>query len=224
MLIGALAGVLLGGIFYIYNRGKDAGKQEGVRQQLEDDKKQFQQLSDSYKAELDKWQQRDQQAQVLLQQAQVALDNANSRLAIIAQQRESDRKGVEALPDVALEADIKKRLAIRGADDVTAGFYPAELRKIDLVITDYPNLQAENTTLQDKLKATDTKIDALSQRVDAIGQQRDAAITYGNRVTELYVRAYNLAQKKHSAFVKILSFGLVHDRKLDLPNPTTLKP
>jgi len=116
-----------------------------------------------------------------------------------------------------VQADLESKLGGKLSDT-------AILRKDDAIVTDYPLVLKQ----VDVLTATQTnqqdQINDLNDEVLKIVNQRDVAITYGNTVTGYYVKAYNAAQKHHSMFVKILSFGLVRDKHLNLPDPETLKP
>ena len=55
--------------------------------------------------------------------------------------------------------------------------------------------------------------------------ERDAAVGYANRLETHYVAAYNLAQKvrRRPLILKILTFGLLKDPKVNLPDPVSLK-
>lgn len=91
-------------------------------------------------------------------------------------------------------------------------------------LQDYPALFQENEKRKQIEDAQDQTIQALNQKAVVLEQQRDAAMKYGDEVTAHYVVAYAAAQKHHSRFVKIISFGLVRDKKLDLPPPASLNP
>lgn len=204
---GVVVIVLAGIAFSIYNKGKDVGRVEGAADQLQSDRQQFEQDRKQFLDTLATYKAKDEAAQQLIH-AQ------DSQLAMLRSARASARTAVDKLADAELGKDIHQKLGNPPTDDPLTA---AELRRLDVTLTDYPNVVAQNELLN-------KKIDALGQRVDALEHQRDAAVEAYNKLVPLYAKAYNAAQKKHSKFVKIITFGLVKDRKIDLPAPVTLVP
>ena len=217
--------IVSGGAWWLYARGKAEGKLLGAAEQLEQDKESFERERQRFTETLAAAQQREDHALELLRQAQETIDRANQRIAQVQAERASQRQAIESLPDAELFADITKKLGIRAPTDLTPSLYPAELRRADLVITDYPISQQENQALGEKLAGLEDKVGALELRVEALAKQRDAAIEWGNQVVGHFVRAYNTAQKvrKRPLILKILTFGLLRDPKLDLPEPVSLE-
>lgn len=206
-LIGAavvvviLAGIALG----IYNKGKAAGQIEGARAQLETDRQQFEQDRQVFLAQLKKYQEADDAAK-----AQVAAKDAE--IAGLRRSRAAAAQSIRNLPDEKIVADILERLG----EAPGATLSNPQLRRLDGILADSQNLEQQVAALEAKVAAQD-------QRIDAIEHQRDAAIASYNKLVPLYTKAYNAAQRKHSLFVKIITFGLVRDRKIDLPDPVTLE-
>lgn len=201
-VVTLMAGVTL----YIYNKGRENGRQDGQRDQLEQDRKSFEQDRKQFLDTLATYQAKDQAAQQQIQQQ-------NATIAALASARVAARAAVDRLPDAQLGSDIHTKLGSPASD---APLTISELRRVDEILTDYGNLSQQVTALQAKSAEQD-------KRIDAIEHQRDAAIESYNKLVPLYTKAYNAAQKKHSLFVKIITFGLVRDRKIDLPAPATLE-
>lgn len=221
----AVAGVLVlatvSGV--IYQKGKSAGYGDGQRAQLEDDKKQLDQQTQTFQDAL-------KRAQNQVAQAQSQIDAANARSVILAkaiaatsQQRQQAQEKVSSLPDSQLFVDIVGKLSVRTPNDQTPNFTFSELRKIDATVTDYPQLKNQYDQLSARQVETENAVKAMDTKIDGITKQRDAAITYSNQLMGHYVDAYNAAQKKPSLFVKIITLGFVHGRHLNLPSPVDLE-
>jgi hypothetical protein len=201
----AVAVLLAGTVYYIYNKGKAAGYADGQRAQMEQDRVQFEQDRKVFLDELAKYKERDDAAKAEISQR-------DSELQSLRSNRTRIHGAVAAIPAPALVADIQSRMG----SVVSGTLGEADLRRIDEALAAQQNLEAQVAALEAKSAQQD-------KRIDAIEHQRDSAITAYNNLVPLYSRAYNAAQKKHSMFVKIITFGLVRDRKLDLPEPATLE-
>jgi len=206
-LIGAaVVVIILAGIaLSIYNKGKEIGRVEGAREQLETDRQQFEQDRQLFLAELKKYQERDDAAKAEIAQKDAELSTLRARRVTVA-------GTIRSLPDEKIVADILERLGEAPAPSLS----PAQLRRLDGILADSQNLQEQVTALEAKVSAQD-------QRIDAIEHQRDAAIASYNKVVVLYTKAYNANQKRRPLILKILTFGLLKDRKMDLPDPATLE-
>lgn len=90
-------------------------------------------------------------------------------------------------------------------------------------LADYDALFSENEKRKQIEVQLDNTIQALKDENLLVAKQRDVAIQFGNDMVKHYTVAYSAAQKKHSRLVKILSLGLIKDKKLDLPDPISLK-
>lgn len=218
----ALAAVLGIGV-KIYSAGKEAGRGDGSREQLDIDKKSMEQERTAFKATLENNQEIDAKAQELIDKQQVLIDSANVNLARLSSSRAQGQKDVGALPDAALLADVRKKLNVTPAD-TTGMLNSVELRQVDSIVTDYPKLSDTVKELADKQAAIDKTIEGLNTRITSLSNQRDAAVSFANEMVGHYTAAYNAAQKHHSKLVTILTFGLVRTKKLDLPDPVTLSP
>jgi len=208
------------------NPGQAFGRQQGAAEQLEVDKQQFtgerQLLADQLAAA----EGREMHALELLHQAQQAIDRTNQRLAETESERAAGRESVQSLPESELVTDIARKLALRPPTDTAPALSSAELRKADLLITDFPKLQQENTLLATKIQGLEDKAAAFDERLKAVTAERDVLLAWSNQVVAHYVRAYNVAQKvrRRPLLLKILTLGLLHDPKLNLPDPVTLIP
>ena len=206
LIAGAVVVIVLAGIaLTIYNKGKSAGYVEGQRAQLEIDRQQSEQDRALFLAELQKYQERDDAAKV-------EIEHRDSEIRQLQGARAAIRHKVYSIPASGLISDIQGRLG----DVPTQTLSELQLRRIDEAIIENSNLAAQVAALEAKSAEQD-------KRIDAIEHQRDAAIASYNKLVPLYTKAYNASQKKHSMFVKIITFGLVRDRKLDLPDPVTLE-
>ena len=197
--------VLAGLALSIYNKGKAAGYVDGQRSQLETDRQQFEQDRKVFLGELAKYKERDDAAKAIISQQ-------DSELQSLRNSRAQIRAAVSSLPASALVADIQSRLG-----SVASGTLgESDLRRIDEAIAENQNITAQLSALEEKVAAQD-------QRIDAISHQRDSAIASYNKVVVLYTKAYNANQRKRPLILKILTFGLLKDRKMDLPDPATLE-
>ena len=206
LIAGAVVVIVLAGIaLSIYNKGKSAGYVEGQRAQLEIDRKQFEQDRAEFLEQLRKYEEKDEAAKVQIIQR-------DAEIAELRQRRTANRVAIDRLPDAAIVGDIQQRLGVPSSPALS----DAQLRRLDEILADYQNLGQQVAALEAKSAEQD-------KRIDAIEHQRDAAIAAYEKLLPLYVKAYNASQKKHSLFVKIITLGLVRDRKLDLPDPVTLE-
>jgi chromosome segregation ATPase len=218
LIAGGLIIVLLAGAFVWWGNSRSAaGYASGQRAQLETDKTQFTQLQQQYQSTLAA-----QQAKIDASDAQLTIlktlyQSLSSQFALLQSQRQQQQAQVAQLPDSQVRADLEVKLG--GSLEE-----PSILRKDDAIVTDYPLALKSIETLTQKVSNLDSTVVELGHKVDAIAAQRDASIQFGNNVVALYTRAYNAAQVHHSRFVKIITFGLVRDKHLNLPEPTTLKP
>ena len=206
-LAGVVLGVaLLAGIgLSIYNKGREAGRVDGAREQLETDRKQYEQDRAQFLSQLQHYKEADDAAKAQVAQKDAQLSALRASRATVAQ-------SIRVLPDEKVVGDILERLGEAPAPTLST----QQLRKLDGILADSQNLQAQVAALEAKVAAQD-------QRIDAIEHQRDSAISAYNKLVPLYSKAYNASQKRHSLFVKIITFGLVRDRKLDLPSPASLE-
>jgi chromosome segregation ATPase len=196
---------LVAAVSVIYNRGKQAGYADGQRNQLELDRKSFEQDRQKFLAQLDTYKKADDEAKQKIQDKDSELASLKTR-GILARQR------VASLPDDQLINDIRGQLQLPNNGAVLGN---TDLRSIDAELAQVPILQRQVQALEEKSAAQD-------QRIDAISRQRDAAVEYGNKVTTYYVKAYSAAQQHHNWFVNLLH-GRLHDKKIDLPAPVDLQ-
>ncbi len=203
---------------YAYGEHKAAdGYHSGSVAQLSVDQDQFKQVTTSYQSKLDSEQQQLDASTQQIALLQTSLKTLSAQYASLAAQRQQSQSQVNALPDAALQADLEAKLGGPLSSSTT-------LRKADSIVTDYPLVLQQVTVLNNKVDNLSGQVSALNTSVTAVTAQRDAAIAYGNTVTGYYVKAYNAAQVHHSKLVQILTLGIVHNKHLDLPAPTTLKP
>lgn len=193
--------MIVGMAVHIYESGKLAGEQAQRISQLEDDKKQvlgaMQQATATMAAQ-----------GVILQQLSSQLAASQQRYAALAAQKSAASQQVATLPAAAVQGDLEKKAGGPLSD-------PETLRKIDDAYTQLPLVNKQLVELQGQVAT-------LNQTVSATEKQRDAIVTAYNALVPAYTRAYNAAQRHHSLLVKIITFGLVHDRHLDIPDPVSL--
>lgn len=216
VLIGIiLAAALAGGIFWYGNKREAAGFASGSRNQLSTDQEQFNGVLKQYQSKLDSDQVTIDAANKQYAALQSQITVLNSALAVLASQRQQAQQQISQVPDSGLQADVESKLGGSLTSSIT-------LRKADQIITDYPLVLKQVDTLSSKVDDLMKSVGSVSAKADALTSQRDAAIQYGNEVTGYYVKAFNAAQKHHSLFIKIITFGLVHDKHMNLPDPVTL--
>lgn len=211
-----LALVIWAGAWY-GNQREAAGRQAGQAAQLQIDQTQFKQVTQQYQATLQAAQTKIDADDAQLKQLSVQLTSLSAQFASLTSQRQQQQSQVSTLPDAAVQGDLEAKLG--GPLSQTA-----TLRKDDAIVTDYPLVEQQLTVQSSKVENLTSQVTTLNSVVTTVTLQRDTAIAYGNTVTGYYVKAYNAAQKHHSLFIKIITFGLVRDKHLDLPPPTTLKP
>ncbi len=207
---------VLSGLLWYGSVQKRAGYADGSRTQLESDKQQFEQISQQYKDALAKAQSTIDSSNTKIASLDTQLQGLQIQFVALATQRQQGQQGVNKLPDSAVQGDLETKLGESLSD-------PTILRKDDQIVTDYPLVLKQVDLLNTKVDDLSSKVQAISDKEGAVEKQRDAAIQFGNELVPLYVKAYQATQTHHSKFIKIITFGLIHDRHLDLPAPTTLK-
>lgn len=211
-----IALVIWAGAWYGDKREAD-GRQAGQASQLQIDQQQFKQVTQQYEATLNAAQTKIDADDAALKQLSVQLTSLSAQFASLSSQRQQQQSQVSTLPDAAVQGDLEAKLGGPLSQTTT-------LRKADDIVTDYPLVLQQLTVQSSKVDNLTQQVTALDSKVTEIGSQRDAAIAYGNTVTGYYVKTFNAAQKHHSLFIKIITFGLVKDVHLNLPDPVTLKP
>lgn len=211
----------------IYHHAKSVGAAEGLNkghaEQLDADKKTFEQDRTAYLATLSQMTASAQQAQAAAQAAQARADQMTAALVNLAAQAAQADQAVNRIPDSGLLPDIAAKLNVRPPTDTAPSFYPAELRALDNCVTDQPFLQKQNADLGGKIDALGSEITNLKSQITNIQAEAQAAIDYGNRVTSYYVTAYNAVPRHRNLLKTIFSFGLRgKPPKLVLPDPATL--
>lgn len=204
-------------ILWYGNKREATGFTKGSVSQLQTDKQQLDQLTSQYHDALANAQRTIDSSNAKVAALDSQLQGLQVQFLALASQRQQGQQQISKLPDSAVQGDLETKLGGSLAD-------PTILRKADSIVTDYPIVLKQIDVLTAKVDGLDSKVKVLGDKEAAVEQQRDAAIQFGNQVVGFYVKAYNAAQIHHSKFIKIITFGLVHDRHLDLPSPTTLKP
>lgn len=215
--ITALVIALLGAFLWYGQYRAGQAYQSGQLTQLQTDKAEFQAQLSQYQATLQQ-----SQAQIQAEAQQVAALSAQeqtlvSALSAVAQQRQVTAKQVASLPPTQVQADLESKL---GGTLSSINV----LRKADQIVSDYPLVIQQNQDLQKSVDTQNTEIATQQTEIATVEKQRDAAISFNNQVILDYTKAYNAAQKHHSKLIEILTLGLVHNRHMNLPAPTTLKP
>lgn len=198
---------LFGGVvFAAYHRGQASGYSSGQRSQLEIDKQSF----DNYKAAAEKSLQ-DLSAKIT--SSEKLAQDAQDRATASQGKADSLQKGIEAVVR-AIPSGSKQP----PAEDTAK-------------LADYPGLFQENelrkqkeAELQNSITELHASNDSLKKANEQLKAQVDVAVALAQEANKNYVVAYNAAQVHHSTFVKVITFGLVHDRHLNIPPPIELKP
>lgn len=216
VLLGlGLAGLVLG-VFLWYGAHESAlGYASGSRAQLDTDKTQFAQVLKQYQDSLQQDQQQINASDLKIQALNGQLQTISAQLVALASQRQQQQQQVASLPDSQLQADLETTLGGPLSSPVT-------LRKADQIVRDYPLVLKQVDSLTSQTNDLSQKVDALDSKVEGITKQRDVAIQFGNTMVGYYTKAFNAAQTHHNRFIKIITLGIVHDKHLNLPEPTTL--
>ena len=190
----AILGILGLGAWRFYTLGKEVERQRGLLAQYEASRQQMLVEVQARDFKIKTLQEQALANTAQLQQALVALSQANRTLDILAAQRQQIQTTVAALPDVALPNDVRASAGLPLGTSPT--FEAAELRVIDLQLRDVPILKAEKLTLGQKVDALAAQSSALQGRVDNLSQQLVIERDYSKRIYNQYVTLYNTAQPK----------------------------
>lgn len=215
LLTTILTIAVLSGLLWYGSIQRSKGYADGSRTQLETDKQQFEQISQQYKDALAKAQSTIDSSNAKIASLDLQLQGLQVQFVALATQRQQGQGAVNKLPDSAVQGDLETKLGGPLSD-------PSILRKDDQIVTDYPLVLKQVDLLNTKVDDLSSKVQAISDKEGAVEKQRDAAIQFDQELVPLYVKAWNAAQVHHSKFIKIITFGLVHDRHLDIPNPSSL--
>jgi hypothetical protein len=213
--IGIVTALFFGFMWYGAKR-EAAGYANGNRAQLEIDKKQFEQTQKQYEAVLQSKEQEIQLANSQITKLETQVQSLTAQFKTLAALREQQTTHVASLPDSQVKADLESNLGGPLED-------PTILRKADDIVIQYPTVLKQVDVLSSKVDVLNNELTATNKKVDAITAQRDAAVQFSNEVVGYYIKAYNASQKHHSWFVKVITFGLVRDRHLNLPSPASLQ-
>jgi outer membrane protein TolC len=206
--------IVLGIGLRIYSAGKNAGRGEGSREQLDIDKQSMEQERTDFQKTLTANHKADEAAKILISQQQAFIATANSNLARLATSREQDKRELAKRSDAELIPDIRKKLNITPSDPAPV-LNASELRQVDAIVNDYPKLSDTVKELANRQAATDKTVEGLNTRITSISNERDAALRFSNEMVGHYTAAYNAAQKHHSKLVTVLTLGLVRTKKLN---------
>jgi hypothetical protein len=217
VLLGVgLSAVLIFGVMWYGGKREAAGYANGNRAQLEIDKKQFEQIQKQYQTVLQTKEQEIQLANSQIAKLEAQVQSLSAQFQALAVLREQQTTHVASLPDSQVKADLESNLG-GPLEDL------AVLRKADDIVIQYPVVLKQVDVLSSKVDVLNNELIATNKKADAITAQRDAAVQFSNEVMGYYVKAYNASQKHHSWFVKVITFGLVRDRHLNLPSPASLQ-
>jgi hypothetical protein len=224
-------------VAHYHAKWKTEGEQKIIQQNLEAQAKELKADNEKTKEALAHAQEdvntavaQQKQAMDLAARSQVVLDGLNKTLSQLEAQRRADKNSVAAVPDSGLAADIQTKLHVRPAGDNTPGFSTAEMRVLDSIVTDYPNLLDENKNLSSQVAEIKNKLDALSSRItadekeaSALTIQRDTAVRQANTALDFYSKLYNAYPRNRSIFAKachVVTLGLgCKPKKFSLPTP-----
>ena len=228
VMAGAAIAVLLGVAFLVMRHQLiERGKELGRAEQLEADMQAWEQDRAAYRDALREQSQQIAKARELIIQYQAALVAAKAKIDAIEGEKDAAVLAVARIPDAGLLADIRARL---GSDPQHLApspqpRSPAELRALDSCLAELPLEKRQNAALLEMVTALQGQTAAQQIQLAATEAQRDAAVGYANRLETHYVAAYNLAQKvrRRPLILKILTFGLLKDPKVNLPDPVSLK-
>ncbi len=214
------AGLVTGTILHYRTKWKEEGRREGEQAAVEADKKVFEQIEERYREQLEAGREREVAMASLVKQFGFAAERSRQDFLAVLKEAQTDRQRVEQLPDAELKGDIERKMG--GALEL-----PSTLRKLDLIVTDYPYCVEAKGHLQEEIRLLHEKSNAQEAECAAVRSQRDRAIESWNELLPLYTRAFNAAMPKRGLWGKvchIFTAGLkCKVKKLDLPEPVLLK-
>lgn len=223
-IFGAIVGVVLlaGAGYRIFQAGKDSEAAKMKQEAAKEDGKEVHAQTSAVQADLATVESERAAAAERTASAREREAAAEERIVAARSRREQGRVGVDKLTDAQLVGDIASKLQLRPPGDSTPVLYPAELRKVDHIITDYQGLREELDAHVAKDKETAAQIAGVQDQLKAVTRQRDLSLEFGNDMLLHYKRAYDAAQPRCSFLKKIFNWRC--GKKFDLPNPVTLKP
>ena len=222
-LIEAAGFALLVGllVLHIYNAGKSAGAQSEKVQQVDKDRKLFDDAVSQYRDQLGAAARREEQAAKLVAQSQVNASRAAAAVTTTVATMQSDVAKVRALPAPAVQGDLESKLGGALSD-------PETLRKDDVAVTSYAPLQLETTQLQNQVSALRGEVGDQTQQIAALTKERDSAVAAYNAIIPLYTEAFNAIPRKRSILghlcgVLTLYYGCRRPPRIASPEPRTKK-
>ena len=208
----AVLALIAGFAWHFYAKGREAGAQDQQASDLTQSKKAFDQLEAGYQDRLQRSAADAEQARA----AAAAYQQQASLLAVKAidavRAAAADRGKIEQLPDAAVPGDLEVRLGGKLSQ-------PEILRKLDLIVADYPHVLEENRALAGQVAALTAGAAEQTKQIAATESSRDAAIDAYNALLPLYVQAYNAAQPRKRKFWCL--FLCKRAKKIALPPPVT---
>lgn len=224
--IAGLSLALIGGAYAVghwkgHAAGKQDGKVEGAKDQLESDRAENQQDREAFKSTLN------QISTAVAVQAQVIADQAskiqaaNARMGQIERERTAQAEATAKLTDPEVLLELAGRLQLRAPSDTTPALYPAEIRKADVIVGDHAKLQEKFTELENKVNAQGETVKAMNETQKLTEQKFQAALTYIGQVETTYAHSYNLFYKVQGVrwWKKIVTFGIAKPKKMPVFEP-----
>jgi hypothetical protein len=221
LIVGLVAVVTYGGV-HLYHLGIEHEAVKAKNATLEADATEAKKERDAFEEQMKTAQATEASAIATIQAQNVRLSALDSRLASDRAHATAAVATVAALPDAQLFSNIAQRVGKRAPGDLAPTFYPAELREIDVRLSELPPLQDQLTDLSSKVDTLQMKSAAQDQNIAALKTERAALFVYASQLHEHYARAYALAQPHVSLFIRIVSFGTKRQKKLTLPAPEAI--
>lgn len=201
-------------------QGVQEGKITGKAEQLEEDAVTLQEARRQMQAELSQWQAMAQEAQVRAERFRAQAEIFREEKERLQLESQRARATIMDLPAEQLFSHITAKLALRHPADTRESFLEPELRELAVCLEERPICEKTVKAVEGELNSLQQVVNAHGDQITALNGQLTAWRHYTVDVLEPFARkSYELAQRSRRRpwLLKAITFGLVKDRKLDLP-------
>jgi hypothetical protein len=148
-----------------------------------------------------------------------------SQVAALESQRTQASAQIAALPAASVVPDLHRKLGV-APESAAPALAPAELRAADQIVTQFPQVQAENRDLAAGNQSLAARAASLTSEITATAGERDLAFGWGDALFAQYRACYNSFPRHRGIFARIChvaTFGLgCKPKQLALPAPDAL--
>ena len=227
-LYAGMAVAVAGGAWWIYSRGKDAGKEQQKEESLTETKRTLEELRKNAEAEYQKVStealQAIEDAQKRIRDSERRESNLVATLSNLAQTRIQTQQQVASVPDNKLHDAVIQKLGIRteSENNTQSCFTPSEERAILTAVTDYPPCQKQTQLQSEQIAEVKQQVESLRAEVAGVSKQAEAErqlrINYGNFYTQLW----NATRSKKRGLKCLGLWRCSMPKALPFPSPESL--